>query len=212
MSSQKKHRLLNFIRKNEIAKTALLIVLIVCISQGSFIASAFALHTYPEYPIMVVVSGSMVPALEVGDLIIVRGVNPREITVGTIIVFHDPTNYRQVLNLNVLTATGVKLIVHRVYGLEQRGDEIYFRTKGDHNSVPDPWVVPTNYVVGVVITRIPYVGIVVMKLREPFGRGVIIVLILVLIIYMFIEARGKQRKEKPAELQEKRSLWQALYK
>jgi len=194
MSSQKKNRLLNFIRKNEIAKTALLIVLIVCISQGSFIASAFALHTYPEYPVMVVVSGSMVPTLEIGDLIIVRGVDSREITVGTIIVFHDPTNYSPQLNLDVLSVTGMRLIVHRVYGLEQRGDEIYFRTKGDHNSAPDPWVVPSNYVVGVVIGRIPQVGIVVMKLREPFGRGVIIVLILVLIIYMFIEARSKQRK------------------
>jgi len=198
MDRKKKHRLLDFIRKNEVAKTALLIVLVVCISQGSFIASAFALHTYPEYPVMVVVSGSMVPTLEVGDLIIVRGVDPREITVGTIIVFRDPTNYEP---LNVLTATGVKLIVHRVQGLEQKGDEIHFRTKGDHNPVQDPWIVPANYVVGVVIGRIPYVGIAVMKLREPFGRGLIIILILVLVIYMFIEAGGKQRKEKSVELQ-----------
>jgi len=212
MGSQKKHRLLNFIRKNEVAKTALLIVLIVCISQGSFVASAFALHTYPEYPVMVVVSGSMVPTLEIGDLIIVRGVDPGEITVGTIIVFHDPSNYNPQLNLDVLSVTGMRLIVHRVYGLEQKGNEIYFRTKGDHNPVPDPWIIPANYVVGVVIGRIPYVGTVIMKLREPFGRGVIIILILVLVIYMFIEAGGKQRKEKSAELQGKRSLWQALYK
>ena len=212
MASQKKHRLLDFIRKNELAKTALLIVLIVCISQGSFIASAFALNTYPEYPVMVVVSGSMIPTLEIGDLIIVRGVDPREITVGTIIVFYDPTNYKQLLDINVLTATGARLIVHRVYGLEQEGDEIYFKTKGDHNPMPDPWTVPANYVVGVVIARVPYVGIVVMKLREPFGRGVIIILILVLVIYMFIEAGGKQRKGKSAPVQEKPSVWQALYK
>ena len=212
MAGQKMRRLISFIKKNELAKTALLIVLVVCISQGSFVASAFALNTYPEYPVMVVVSGSMIPTLEMGDLIIVRGVDPKEITVDTVIVFYDPTNYKQLLDLNVLTATGARLIVHRVYGLEQKGDEIYFKTKGDHNPAPDPWLVPRNYVVGVVIARIPYVGIVVMKLREPLGRSIIIILILVLVIYMFIEAGGKQRKGKSAPVQEKPSVWQALYK
>jgi len=197
MGSKEKHRLLNFIRKNEVAKTALLIVLLIFISYGSWSALKFALHT--EYPVLVVVSGSMVPTLERGDLIVVRGVDPGEITVGTIIVFHSPRDYET-------------LIVHRVYGLEQKDDEIYFSTKGDYNPRPDDWMIPENYVVGVFIARIPYVGVIVMRLREPFGISVIVILILVLVIYMFIEAGAKQRKEKSAELQEKLALWQALYK
>jgi len=197
MDSKEKRRLLNFVRKNEVAKTALLIVLLIFISYGIYGALQFALHT--EHPVLVVVSGSMVPTLERGDLIVVRGVDPREITVGTIIVFHSPGDYDT-------------LIVHRVYGLEQEGDEIYFRTKGDYNPRPDDWMIPANYVVGVFIARIPYVGVIVMRLREPFGMGLIVVLILVLVIYMFVEAGAKQRKEKSAELQEKRALWQALYK
>lgn len=197
MGSKEKHRLLNFIRKNEVAKTALLIVLLIFISYGSWSALKFALHT--EYPVLVVVSGSMVPTLERGDLIVVRGVDPGEITVGTIIVFHSPRDYET-------------LIVHRVYGLEQEGDEIYFRTKGDYNPRPDDWMIPENYVVGVFIARIPYVGVIVMRLREPFGMGVIVILILVIVIYMFVEAGRKQRKEKSAQLEEKRAFWQALYK
>jgi len=197
MDSKEKHRPLNFIRKNEVAKTALLIVLLIFISYGSWSALKFALHT--EYPVLVVVSGSMVPTLERGDLIVVRGVDPGEITVGTIIVFHSPRDYET-------------LIVHRVYGLEQKDDEIYFSTKGDYNPRPDDWMIPENYVVGVFIARIPYVGVIVMRLREPFGISVIVILILVLVIYMFIEAGAKQRKEKSAELQEKLALWQALYK
>ena len=197
MDSEEKHRLLNFIRRNEVAKTALIIVLLICISYGSWSALKFALHT--EYPVLVVVSGSMVPTLEIGDLIVVRGVDSREITVGTIIVFHSPRDYET-------------LIVHRVYGLEQKGDEVYFRTKGDYNPRPDDWIVPANYVVGMFIARIPYVGVIVLRLREPLGMSVIVILILILIIYMFIEAGSKQRKEKSAELQEKLALWQALYK
>jgi len=197
MESEEKHRLLSFIRKNEVAKTALIIVLLILISYGSWSALKLALHT--EYPVLVVVSGSMVPTLERGDLIVVRGVDPGEIAVGTIIVFHSPRDYET-------------LIVHRVYGLEQKGDQIYFRTKGDYNPRPDDWTIAADYVVGVFIARIPYVGVVVMRLREPFGMSVIVILILVLVIYMFIEARGKQRKEKSAELQEKRAVWQALYK
>jgi len=197
MDSEEKHRVLNFIRRNEVAKTALIIVLLICISYGSWSALKFALHT--EYPVLVVVSGSMVPTLEIGDLIVVRGVDSREITVGTIIVFHSPRDYET-------------LIVHRVYGLEQKGDEVYFRTKGDYNPRPDDWIVPANYVVGMFIARIPYVGVIVLRLREPLGMSVIVILILILIIYMFIEAGSKQRKEKSAELQEKLALWQALYK
>jgi len=197
MSNEEKHRLVNFIRKNEVAKTALLIVLLIFISYGSWSALKLALRT--EYPVLVVVSGSMVPTLERGDLIVVRGVDPREITVGTIIVFHSPRDYET-------------LIVHRVYALEQEGDEIYFRSKGDYNPRPDDWTIPANYVVGIFIARIPYVGIVVMKLREPFGMGLIVISILVLVVYMFIEAGGKQSKEKSEEFQEKRALWQALYK
>ena len=197
MDSEEKHRVLNFIRRNEVAKTALIIVLLICISYGSWSALKFALQT--EYPVLVVVSGSMVPTLEIGDLIVVRGVDSREITVGTIIVFHSPRDYET-------------LIVHRVYGLEQKGDEVYFRTKGDYNPRPDDWIVPANYVVGMFIARIPYVGVIVLRLREPLGMSVIVILILILIIYMFIEAGSKQRKEKSAELQEKLALWQALYK
>jgi len=197
MGSKEKHRLLNFIRKNEVAKTALLIVLLIFISYGSWSALKFALHT--EYPVLVVVSGSMVPTLERGDLIVVRGIEPGEITVGTIIVFHSPRDYET-------------LIVHRVYGLEQKGNEIYFRTKGDYNPRPDDWMIPANYVVGVFIARVPYVGVIVMRLREPFGMGVIVILILVIVIYMFVEAGAKQRKEKSARLQEKLALWQGLYK
>jgi len=196
MDTEEKHRLVNFVRKNEVAKTALLIVLLIFISYGSWSALKFALHT--EYPVLVVVSGSMVPTLERGDLIVVRGVDPREITVGTIIVFHSPRDYET-------------LIVHRVYGLEQKGDEIYFRSKGDYNPRPDDWIIPANQVVGVYVARIPYVGVIVMRLREPLGMGVIVILILVLVIYMFIEAGGKQRKKSP-ELQEKHALWQVLYK
>ncbi len=197
MSNEEKHRLISLIRKNEVAKTTLLIVLLILISYGSWSALKLALHT--EYPVLVVVSGSMVPTLERGDLIVVRGVDPREITVGTIIVFHSPRDYET-------------LIVHRVYALEQEGDEIYFRSKGDYNPRPDDWMIPANYVVGIFIARIPYVGIIVMKLREPFGVGVIVVLIVILVSYMFIEAGSKQRKQKSAEFQEKRTVWQALYK
>ena len=62
---------------------------------------AFRTEYLPFHPVS---SESMVPTLNVGDLIVVRGVDPGSVTVGTVIVFHSPRNYDM-------------LIVHRVVGI-----------------------------------------------------------------------------------------------
>ncbi|MCK5299548.1 MAG: signal peptidase I [Candidatus Aenigmarchaeota archaeon] len=116
----------------------------------------FALHT--DKPVLTVVSGSMEPTLMIGDLIVVKGVDPSDIEKGDIIVF-DTDGF-----IN-------KLVVHRVYEVleaenvdELSGEKhiVYsFRTKGDNvvtNSHVDPWIIHEKNVYGVNIIRIPYLG------------------------------------------------------
>ncbi len=96
-----------------------------------------------ESPTLTVISYSMYPALTRGDLILVKGVTPEEIKVGTVIVFHH--------------ANG--LAVHRV--IRFKGDFIV--TKGDANTAEDE-PITFDDVIGRVLTignnlvRIPLVG------------------------------------------------------
>jgi len=69
-------------------------------------------------PLMVVVSESMVPTLNIGDIIVVKGED--NYSINDIVVYRSPL-YR-------------KPIVHRIIAIKDG----HYITKGDHNAFPDP--------------------------------------------------------------------------
>ena len=179
---------LRALRHNEVTKLIMLAVLVISISYGGWATLRFTLAT--EHPVLVVVSGSMVPTLNVGDIIFIKGAPVEKINVGTIVVFHSPREYET-------------LVVHRVVQKIDNGGAIYFKTKGDFNRYTDDWTVPEDYVVGTFSARIPYIGILVMRLREPGGTALIVFLIILLISYEAYNAKSK-KKAMPADRQEAR--------
>lgn len=206
--------------KNEYFQTAVVIGLIVLVIFGFWYGSQVVLNT--PYPALAVVTGSMcVPydgrcdgwfhpfarTLHIGDLIIVQGVNPADLNAdypnSDIIVFHKPNQTEE-------------LIVHRVVAKEERDGVLYFYTKGDGNGVNkwpstptsseyDPWNskqgVPEDLVVGKVVMRIPWLGHVVLFMRNSIGLPVIIALIIIIVIIEFIVPL--LREKKPPEQQKK---------
>jgi signal peptidase len=75
------------------------------------------------YGVFAVRSGSMNPALEVGDLVVTRLVDPSEIEAGDVIT----------------VATGGRAILtHRVVAVQATDDGPVFTTRGDANATPDP--------------------------------------------------------------------------
>ncbi len=95
-------------------------------------------------PLMVVVSESMVPTLNVGDIIVVRGRPTYEV--------NDIVVYRTVLYS--------KPIVHRIISI--KGE--HYITKGDHNTFADPGTIaPPDGIVrdniqGKVVFVVPKLG------------------------------------------------------
>jgi signal peptidase len=57
------------------------------------------------------------------------------------------------------------LVTHRVASVTPRG----IHTKGDANRTADPWTIPTDQVRGTVIARLPYLGFLMVYLRQPRG-------------------------------------------
>ena len=80
-----------------------------------------------NFPLLVVKSGSMRPTLEIGDIILIHGVNPYEIKVNDVIVFYHP-NFPGNKNW---------IIVHRVIEIGEDEQGKYFVTKGDNNLFSD---------------------------------------------------------------------------
>jgi len=165
------------ILKNDYVKTALLLLIIVISVFAFWFGLRAALAT--EYPLCGVASGSMIPTLQVGDLIIVQGVKPTEITAapapeGDIIVFFNPRKGFHDPN---------DLIVHRAVNMSFRDGTWYFKTQGDANSGPDPREVPEDYLVGkVVFFRIPIVGFITFLMRTPAAILVVLPPLILLVI------------------------------
>jgi signal peptidase I len=197
--------------KNEYFQTAVVIGLIALAVFSFWYGSQVVLNT--QYPVLAVVSGSMcIPynsgcdgwshpfdrTLHIGDLIIVQGVDPADLNAdypdSDIIVFQDPTD-------------PTELIVHRIISKQEIDGTLYFETKGDGNgnnwpSTPkygmDEWSgypngVPESLVVGKVVMRVPWVGHLVLFMRNSFGIPLVIVIILLVVIVEFIIPLFRQK-------------------
>jgi len=178
-------RIFSTVRRYELAKTAAVLALVVLAEYAVFFGLRVAFRT--EYlPFHPVSSGSMIPTLNVGDLIIVRGADPNSVTVGSIIVFHSPRDRDM-------------LIVHRVVGINNQQGTLYFETKGDNNPTKDSWSpypgVPQSHLVGIVIGRVAYLGYVILALKEPLGMTAIVLLTALVIVYEFIVPMAKKSRE-----------------
>jgi len=170
-------RVITAVKNSPIARVVILVGLVFLITYGGMAVARIVMST--ESPVMVVPSTSMVPTLNVGDIVIVKGVDTNTITKGTIIIFRSPS--------------GSIDIIHRVIGITRQGGKLYFQTKGDHNPGPDPWFpgVPAENVKGVLVGKIPYVGYVTLALSGPLGYVVIAFLIFLMIVFEYYDSRKK---------------------
>ena len=102
---------------------------------------------------LVLVSGSMSPAIETGDLAVARSVPARELEVGDVV--------------SVVASGGVR-VTHRVVSLEREGSRASLVLQGDANAAPDalPYEVSS---VDRVVFHVPYAGRVVAALSSRTG-------------------------------------------
>lgn len=142
---------------------------------------AFATNT----PLVAVVSGSMSPALEMGDLLIVQGISPENIREGDIIMFTPPAEYGNASN------------IHRVTRIQKEDGTLLFKTKGDANDSEDPYWIPDSSVHGRPIYRIPYLGNLILYPTIP----IMITMAVIIIILAWPEkskrsTRGRLRRRR----------------
>jgi signal peptidase len=125
-------------------------------------------------PIYVVVSSSMVPTLQIGDLVVAQSVPFSSVRVGDVIIYVQPDGLGGCQGLT---------IVHRVVAITSQG----LITQGDNretNPRPDEpyrWPpVTANCVKGKVVLAVPYLGLISMVIPPPYNY-LIVGLILVFV-------------------------------
>jgi len=134
-----------------------------------------------ENPFYVVASGSMIPELQVYDLLIIQAHIPiDDIQIGDIIVFDRPSGHDRV-------------IVHRVVEIIDDDPRI-LKTKGDNNIASIPGTdspITQNEYIGKVEHKIPQIGYVTQVLKPPTNY-ILIVMVIGFMIFREFFNRGKK--------------------
>jgi signal peptidase len=140
-----------------------IIILIVSMSLFSLIQYRKNPNKPPSvfgYSAMSVLTGSMRPYLEPGDMIIDKAIDADEVKVG------DVLTYR----------LGSSIVTHRVTEIIAKDGNLLFETRGDANNTDDSRPVTEDQLIGKVILRVPYGGYVARFIRSPIGLMIFIVI------------------------------------
>lgn len=138
-------------------------------------------------PFYVVSSGSMIPVLQVYDVLVVNGNVPfDDIKIGDIIVFNRPNGHDRV-------------IVHRVAAiLDDRPESKTIRTKGDANPISIPgtdYPITKEEYIGKVFQVVPQVGYVTRILAPPINYIIIAVIIGIMIVKQYTKGKKEPKFE-----------------
>ena len=119
---------------------------------------------------MIVLTDSMYPGIESGDLIICHTIDAEDVQIDDVISFYDPMG------------NGTSVVTHRVIDIKEENGHLSFVTKGDNNNTQDQEAVPEEKLLGVYQNRIPGAGNVAMFIQTTPGFVVCCVCPIVLIV------------------------------
>lgn len=139
---------------------------------------------------MIVLTDSMYPVIESGDLILCHTLEAEEVKVGDVITFYDPMG------------NGTSVVTHRVLEIVDDNGEIAFRTKGDNNNAEDTALVPAENLIGIYKSRIPKVGHVAMFMQTTPGLIVCCVCPILLLVGYDVLRRKKLEKNQKQDTDE----------
>jgi signal peptidase len=135
----------------------------------------------------VVLSSSMSPAIQAGDIVFITDVEPAAIEEGDVITFES----------NGVVADEGDRVTHRVVDIKQQDGGLYFRTKGDANDSPDNRRVPAEDVLGHVSFHVPMIGHIIAFAGTTMGTIATVVVPAILLIVLEVRDlwRGATEEE-----------------
>lgn len=129
--------------------------------------SFFGIKTYT------IISGSMQPELNIGDVIIVKETNDLELNIGDII------SYR----------SGQSIVTHRIHKINYKNGRKYYITKGDYNNVEDSITITIDSIEGKVVNKLSGIGNITLLLQNKYS---IIAITMLFFIYLLLKKNKKE--------------------
>ena len=121
----------------------------------------------------VIISGSMEPNIEIGDIVVVKA--EENLDIGDVI------SYRK----------GQSVITHRITQINKNENgEIEYRTQGDNNNVEDEEPIKPSNIEGKVIKIVPKLGKVTLVLQNK-----VIIIFIFIIFYIYVSRNYKKNKK-----------------
>jgi len=155
----------------------------IIIIAGLLIISVFPITGNIKF--MIVQSGSMVPAIKMGSIVMVKPVD--EYKIGDVISFGEVTKTKSPTT-------------HRIYDIKVTEGIPSYITKGDANNTPDTKEIEKSEIIGKVFLNIPYIGYAVDFTKKPLGFALIIIVPATVIIGDEIKKiYGEVKKKKTNE-------------
>ena len=148
----------------------LLLIVLVLLSGYTMLQSRRNPNQIPSvmgYTPMSVLTGSMRPMLEPGDMIVTKKVQADNIAVGEVITYRVSND---------------TLVTHRVIEVLEENGSYRFRTQGDANNTEDQQLIESSNIVGSYVFKIPKGGYIANFTRSPIGFVVLIILPVLLLI------------------------------
>ena len=140
------------------------------------------------YKPFIVLSGSMETKINIGDLVIVKEIEPKNLKVNDIIAFREKKDF---------------VTTHRIIEVVN-GDDICFKTKGDNNNTADDGNVCAKSIEGKYKFKIPKIGSAILFIQKPLGFMVMIMTIIIvgMSVYFFANRKRKISDEELKEFEE----------
>lgn len=168
-----------------------LLVLVLVVNVTIILKSYIYPDRVPDflgYKPFIVLSGSMEPAIQAGDLIITKVIEPEKVAEGDIIAFQAEKN---------------TIVTHRVTDVRTE-EGLSFLTKGDANTGADAKAVGVGELEGIYLCRLAGVGNFAMFLQTPLGMLLFVITPLCLFILYDVVSRNRRsraERSRAAELE-----------
>lgn len=134
-----------------------------------------------------IVTESMVPKYQVGDILVSKSINPSQIKVGDDLVY-----------LGEVDSFQGKIVTHQVIDIEQENGQYKFHTKGIANTEEDP-VVSESQVYGIIIYKTHILSFISKIINNLYGFYFLIFVPLAILIIVKIIKIYREYKESKEE-------------
>ena len=143
------------------------------------------------YKMFMVLDGNMDTSIEYGDLVFTQNICANKLKVNDVVAFRNNTN---------------KVTIHRISNINKQEEDIIFTMITASNEVGDTKFVKDSQVEGIIIHRIPKIGLIILLLQEPAIMLLIVsyILIIGLIAYYIAQELDKIDAEKLERMKEEK--------